>query len=123
MRAETNRATGAHGSRRPELTRCIVKSYLHWLQDSDFESVCALCQKALAAQPTVRLTCLGKRGPFPARRSMTCRFAIDLFHIECLEKNCQALPKYTARAGYTCPTCKVRASLCSMHASAETRLL
>ena len=39
--------------------QCAVRSYLQWLQDSDFESVCALCRKPLAQGDVVRLPCLG----------------------------------------------------------------
>lgn len=69
--------------------RCIVKSYLHWLQDSDYNPVCTLCNGNLGEGDTVRLTCY------------------DVFHWECLNKFASSLPPNTAPAGYTCPNCKV----------------
>ncbi|XP_046847550.1 zinc finger protein-like 1 homolog isoform X2 [Xenia sp. Carnegie-2017] len=69
-------------------TRCIVKSYLHWLQDSDYNPICTLCNGDLSVGETVRLTCY------------------DVFHWECLNNFALSLPSNTAPAGYTCPNCK-----------------
>lgn len=69
--------------------RCIVKSYLHWLQDSDYNPVCTLCNGGLAEGDTVRLTCY------------------DVFHWDCLNRFASSLPPNTAPAGYTCPNCKI----------------
>lgn len=41
-------------------TQCIVKSYLNWLQDSDYNPVCTLCNGSLAEGDVVRLICFGK---------------------------------------------------------------
>lgn len=71
--------------------RCIVKSYLQWLQDSDYNALCVLCNSELSKEDCgecVRLTCY------------------DVFHWECLNRYAQQLPKNTAPAGYTCPVCK-----------------
>lgn len=40
--------------------QCIVQSYLQWLQDSDYNPNCTLCNNPLTAQDTVRLVCYGK---------------------------------------------------------------
>lgn len=40
--------------------KCIVKSYLHWLQDSDYNPVCTLCNGSLAEGEVVRLICFGE---------------------------------------------------------------
>ncbi|EGF84067.1 hypothetical protein BATDEDRAFT_34065 [Batrachochytrium dendrobatidis JAM81] len=69
-------------------TKCIVRSYLQWLQDSDFDPVCMLCRNTLATGEVIRLSCL------------------DLFHVECVNEHCNALPSHTAPAGYACPSCK-----------------
>ncbi|XP_041353137.1 zinc finger protein-like 1 homolog [Gigantopelta aegis] len=72
--------------------QCIVQSYLHWLQDSDYSPLCTLCNQQLSdedAGPCVRLVCY------------------DLFHWNCLDRYAQQMPAHTAPAGYTCPTCKV----------------
>lgn len=68
--------------------KCIVKSYLHWLQDSDYNPVCTLCNGSLAEGDVVRLICF------------------DVFHWGCLNSYCASLPTNTAPAGYTCPNCK-----------------
>ncbi|KAK2176705.1 hypothetical protein NP493_644g02016 [Ridgeia piscesae] len=71
--------------------RCIVQSYLQWLQDSDYEPLCKLCNRSLSddgAGPCVRLICY------------------DVFHWGCLDHYARQLPPNTAPAGYTCPLCK-----------------
>lgn len=68
--------------------RCIVKSYLQWLQDSDYSAVCTLCNRALSDEECgecVRLSCY------------------DVFHWSCLNKYAQQFPANTAPAGYTSP--------------------
>ncbi|XP_063957596.1 zinc finger protein-like 1 homolog [Lytechinus pictus] len=69
--------------------RCIVKSYLQWLQDSDYSTKCSLCDNELADGDVVRLLCY------------------DVFHWECLDAYARNFPSNTAPAGYTCPTCNV----------------
>ncbi|GFR67761.1 zinc finger protein-like 1 [Elysia marginata] len=69
---------------------CIVKSYLQWLQDSDYNPVCTLCQQSLSNEEygeCVRLTCY------------------DVFHWSCLNQYFKQMPAQTAPAGYTCPQC------------------
>ncbi|XP_077995193.1 zinc finger protein-like 1 homolog [Glandiceps talaboti] len=68
--------------------KCIVQSYLHWLQDSDYDASCTLCSESLADGEVVRLICY------------------DIFHWKCLDKYSRELPANTAPAGYTCPSCK-----------------
>ncbi|XP_045039390.2 zinc finger protein-like 1 isoform X2 [Desmodus rotundus] len=67
--------------------KCIVQSYLQWLQDSDYSSHCRLCDTPLAARETTRLVCY------------------DLFHWACLNERAAQLPRNTAPAGYQCPSC------------------
>ncbi|GAB0201976.1 zinc finger protein-like 1 [Grus japonensis] len=67
--------------------KCIVQSYLQWLQDSDYSPDCPLCATPLAARETVRLVCY------------------DVFHWSCLAGRARALPPRTAPAGHRCPTC------------------
>ncbi|CAL9685834.1 unnamed protein product [Knipowitschia caucasica] len=69
-------------------TKCIVQSYLQWLQDSDYNPNCSLCNTPLADQDTVRLVCY------------------DVFHWACLNNLASQLPQHTAPAGYQCPTCQ-----------------
>lgn len=40
--------------------QCIVQSYLQWLQDSDYNPNCRLCNIPLATQETTRLVCYGE---------------------------------------------------------------
>ncbi|KAJ7307503.1 hypothetical protein JRQ81_009526 [Phrynocephalus forsythii] len=68
--------------------KCIVQSYLQWLQDSDYNPNCRLCNTLLATKETVRLVCY------------------DLFHWSCLNEMANQLPKNTAPAGYQCPSCQ-----------------
>ncbi|XP_069036728.1 zinc finger protein-like 1 isoform X2 [Lepisosteus oculatus] len=68
--------------------KCVVQSYLQWLQDSDYNPQCQLCSAPLAAQDTVRLVCY------------------DVFHWTCLNELAARLPPNTAPAGYQCPACQ-----------------
>ncbi|XP_077315448.1 zinc finger protein-like 1 [Lithobates pipiens] len=68
--------------------KCIVQSYLQWLQDSDYNPNCRLCNTLLASKETVRLVCY------------------DLFHWSCLNDLASQLPTNTAPAGYQCPSCQ-----------------
>uniref|UniRef100_K7ETQ3 Zinc finger protein-like 1 n=1 Tax=Pongo abelii TaxID=9601 RepID=K7ETQ3_PONAB len=68
-------------------TGCIVQSYLQWLQDSDYNPNCRLCNIPLASRETTRLVCY------------------DLFHWACLNERAAQLPRNTAPAGYQCPSC------------------
>lgn len=40
--------------------QCIVQSYLQWLQDSDYNPNCRLCNVPLATRETTRLICYGE---------------------------------------------------------------
>lgn len=73
-----------------EHPQCVVRSYLSWLQDNDFDPNCSLCHRSLtdADEETIRLICY------------------DLFHWSCLDQYFRSFPSHTAPAGYTCPTCK-----------------
>eukprot|EP00127_Corallochytrium_limacisporum_P003108 Clim_evm37s146 gene=Clim_evmTU37s146 len=67
---------------------CIVKSYVQWLQDSDYDTDCGICRRPIGdGRETVRLLCY------------------DIFHWECLNNYAASLPFTTAPAGYTCPKC------------------
>lgn len=69
--------------------RCVVQSYLQWLQDSDYDPTCKFCSSDLTegSAEVVRLTCY-------------C-----VFRWSCLDKYARSLPENTAPAGYTCPKC------------------
>nr|XP_053647276.1 zinc finger protein-like 1 [Cherax quadricarinatus] len=67
--------------------KCVVQSYLHWLDDSDYNPVCRICDDQLATGECIRLVCY------------------DLFHKECLNDWASRLPPNTAPAGYKCPVC------------------
>ncbi|KAK3091521.1 hypothetical protein FSP39_020459 [Pinctada imbricata] len=71
--------------------KCVVKSYLLWLQDSDYNPICKLCDKRLDDDDCgecVRLVCY-------------C-----LFHWSCINQYAQQMPPNTAPAGYLCPECQ-----------------
>ncbi|CAH2245081.1 zinc finger protein-like 1 homolog [Pararge aegeria] len=67
--------------------KCIIQSYLQWLQDSDYNPICEICTKPLSEGECIRLTCY------------------HVFHWECAESRYRALPHTTAPAGYQCPSC------------------
>jgi hypothetical protein len=69
-------------------TKCVIQSYLQWLQDSDYNPTCQLCRSGLETDECVRLVCY------------------HVFHWSCLNRHAQQLPTNTAPAGYTCPTCQ-----------------
>ena len=70
-------------------SKCIVQSYVNWLQDSDYNPVCSMCNVNLnEGGNTVRLLCY------------------HVFHWECMVKKYSALSTNTAPAGYTCHTCQ-----------------
>lgn len=60
--------------------QCIVQSYLQWLQDSDYNPNCALCNIPLIAQDTVRLICYGKLTKYPLGILMGEKCLPALFH-------------------------------------------
>jgi len=66
---------------------CVVKTYLDWLQNSDFDPPTCVCKGIIPPDNAIRLTCL------------------DLFHPSCLDAHAATFPPHTAQAGYTCPTC------------------
>lgn len=69
--------------------RCIIKSYVQWLQDSDYNPICLLCMESVEHGEVVRLACY------------------DLFHWECFNK--WALENHgetTPTSKYLCPDCK-----------------
>lgn len=69
--------------------KCIVQSYLQWLQDSDYNPICELCTKELYTEDCVRLICY------------------HVYHWTCLNEYARQMPATTAPAGYICPSCKV----------------
>jgi len=67
--------------------KCIVQSYINWLKDSDYVSLCSLCNGSLEEAECVRLICY------------------HIFHWNCLNERQSSLPTNTAPAGHTCPLC------------------
>ncbi|KAI8424927.1 hypothetical protein MSG28_006839 [Choristoneura fumiferana] len=67
--------------------KCIIQSYLQWLQDSDYNPICEICTNSLSEGECIRLTCY------------------HVFHWACTEAKYRALPRTTAPAGYQCPSC------------------
>nr|KAF6326062.1 zinc finger protein like 1 [Myotis myotis] len=54
--------------------KCIVQSYLQWLQDSDYSPNCRLCNTPLASRETTRLVCYGASWGFQDRPSLVAGF-------------------------------------------------
>jgi len=68
--------------------RCIIKSYVQWLQDSDYNAICLLCMENVNAGEVIRLTCY------------------DLFHWDCFNKWALEHMESTPASKYLCPDCK-----------------
>ena len=54
--------------------KCVVHSYVNWLEDSDFDPTCSLCSNALDQGEVIRLVCYGEvfHNYFSSR--FNCRF-------------------------------------------------
>ncbi|XP_026468591.1 zinc finger protein-like 1 homolog [Ctenocephalides felis] len=68
-------------------SKCVVQSYIQWLQDSDYNAGCQLCNSEITNDDFVRLTCY------------------HVFHWSCLQSMAGSLPPNVAPAGYRCPQC------------------
>ena len=49
-------------------SRCVVRTFMNWLQDCEFDPTCGICKEGLDKKQVVRLTCM------------------DLFHTDCLDQ-------------------------------------
>jgi len=67
--------------------KCVVQSYLAWLQDSDYSAACEFCRRDLKEDACVRLACY------------------HVVHWACLDSYARSLPADTAPAGFLCPAC------------------
>jgi len=69
-------------------SNCVIKTYLEWLQNSEYESLsCVVCHEKITEKPT-RLLCL------------------DIIHAECLEIHLRSLKQNNSPiTEYTCPSC------------------
>ena len=48
--------------------QCVVKTYLQWLNDTDFDPNCQLCKSSLDdGRETIRLPCFGELCPLAAQ--------------------------------------------------------
>jgi len=96
---------------RSHLRQCVVKSYVEWLTDPDYEQpTCTLCKHQISPDNAIRLTCLGTCSK--TEQSSVFLFSntlarADVFHPDCLDNYAASFPAHTALAGYTCPTCVV----------------
>ncbi|GBN12530.1 Zinc finger protein-like 1 [Araneus ventricosus] len=68
-------------------SKCVVQSYIQWLQDSDYNPNCLMCKTELAEGDCIRLTCY------------------HVFHWDCLNKYALSMLPQTPPEGYTCPVC------------------
>ncbi|CAI8019076.1 Zinc finger protein-like 1 [Geodia barretti] len=69
--------------------RCVVQSYLKWLEDADYDPVCVLCTKSIQeGGDVVRLVCY------------------DVYHVACLDSYGRSLVSTTTPTNYLCPKCK-----------------
>lgn len=68
-------------------SKCVVQSYIQWLQDSDYNAGCQLCNSEIMNDDFIRLTCY------------------HVYHWSCLQSMAGSLPSNVAPAGYRCPQC------------------
>ncbi|XP_074604730.1 zinc finger protein-like 1 homolog [Brevipalpus obovatus] len=70
--------------------RCIVQSYLQWLEDSSYQPVCILCNQNLSSDTCVRLLCF------------------HIFHWNCLDNHAKNLTANSSQSDsiINCPTCR-----------------
>uniref|UniRef100_A0A0N4ZQV6 Zinc finger protein-like 1 homolog n=1 Tax=Parastrongyloides trichosuri TaxID=131310 RepID=A0A0N4ZQV6_PARTI len=66
---------------------CVVQTYLDWLSDSGYESICILCNLPFTDRDTIRLKCL------------------HLFHKDCLHAKEISMPEGTKTDSRKCPRC------------------
>lgn len=69
--------------------KCIIKSYVHWLQDSDYSPTCSLCRENINKGEVVRLSCY------------------DLFHWDCINAWALKFPENASPTTYQCPDCRI----------------
>ncbi|XP_065919226.1 zinc finger protein-like 1 homolog [Dysidea avara] len=65
--------------------RCVVHSYVNWLEDSDFDPTCSLCSNSLDQGEVIRLVCY------------------DLYHVTCLDKYASSIANGVT---VVCPKCQ-----------------
>ncbi|KAJ8674301.1 hypothetical protein QAD02_005563 [Eretmocerus hayati] len=70
--------------------KCVIQSYLQWLQDSDCNPICTFCNETLSSRECCRLTCY------------------HVYHWACLDSHCRSLPESTNTSNYPCPMCNTR---------------
>ena len=68
--------------------KCVVQTYLKWLEDSDFDPLCVFCGQTLEEGDVIRLTCF------------------DLCHVTCLSYYGLAKSSGAALSDYQCPKCQ-----------------
>ena len=56
------------------LFQCVIKSYLDWLQDSDYDPNCPICHQDLTTEQCVRLTCYRKSKFHFSATSKPCNY-------------------------------------------------
>ncbi|XP_014232772.1 zinc finger protein-like 1 [Trichogramma pretiosum] len=67
--------------------RCVIRSYLQWLQDCDCNPICTFCEESLSSRESCRLTCY------------------HVYHWACLDAHCRSLSESTENANFQCPEC------------------
>ena len=89
----------------------MVKTYLQWLQDSEFDPNCPLCKESFvktvsgSTKPTIRLPCFGINIIIIIP---TQPYNLDLFHWDCLEAELvRGGEQLLSLSRAKCPLCRV----------------
>jgi len=78
----------------------VIKSYLQWLQNSDFDPNCIGCKQGLSHGDLVRLGCYGKRFGLVVD-------ILDVMHLACLRKELTNDGGGTVLQNANCPVCSM----------------
>ena len=85
--------------------KCVVHSYVNWLEDSDFDPTCSLCSNALDEGEVIRLVCYGEVIDSCVISYIRHVFLlIDLYHVACLDKYASSV---VTGVTIVCPKCQV----------------
>ncbi|KAI3380799.1 hypothetical protein SNEBB_010056 [Seison nebaliae] len=69
--------------------QCVVRTYVKWLEDNDYNDLCVLCDEQYSQSKTIRLLCL------------------DVVHLNCLDRHISRLNEQNpSLINYKCPVCQ-----------------
>jgi len=84
--------------------KCVVHSYVNWLEDSDFDPTCSLCSNTLDQGEVIRLVCYGEVLGIVKDNYCYAILLTDLYHVTCLDKYASSV---VTGVTIVCPKCQV----------------